>query len=317
MENSKIAWCDHTLNFWIGCSHAIVPESVSTTGKAHESPECKACYAEQLMDDRFGKVVWGKNGTRSLSKSAVANARKWNKQAKLTGDRPRVFCQSLSDTFEKFEGYCESYLPNKVTKMEKSNLDTWRMELLNLITECDRLEWLLLSKHLFDRMANGEDWRDLVPESWRDRFPDHVRIGCTGGTQETYDYRVSLMQKIPAKNFVSVEPMLEKIDFKLDKYNVDWLILGGQSKQGNLLTEIFDFEWAIDGICQCRSHALAKTKSYEAKSNPAFFFKQAGSNPHYFGKPVKLGDRNGEDLSDPQIPEIIKIREFPQERSPF
>jgi protein gp37 len=292
MENSNIPWCDHTLNFWMGCSHAIVPESVSITGKAHESPECKTCYAEQMMDDRFGKVVWGKNGTRSLVKSATANARKWNKQAKLTGDRPRVFCQSLADTFEKFEG-----------------LDEWRMELLNLITECDRLEWLLLSKHLFDRMANGEDWRDLVPESWRDRFPDHVRIGCTGGTQETYDYRVSLMQKIPAKNFVSVEPMFEPIDLMLDHNRVDWVIVGGESQQGREPARKFDMSWAANCFVQCRhDSAIAK---------PAFFFKQAGSNPHYFGKPVKLGDRNGEDLSDPQIPEINKVREFPVERSPF
>jgi protein gp37 len=292
MENSNIPWCDHTLNFWIGCSHAIVPESVSTTGKTHESPECKACYAEQMMDKRFDKVVWGKSGTRSLVKSAVADARKWNKQAKLTGDRPRVFCQSLADTFEDFEG-----------------LDEWRIELLNLITECDRLEWLLLSKHLFDRMANGEDWRDLVPESWRDRFPDHVRIGCTGGTQETYDYRVSLMQKIPAKNFVSIEPMFEPIDLMLDHNLVDWVIVGGESQQGKEPARKFDMSWAANCFVQCRhDSAIAK---------PAFFFKQAGSNPHYFGKPVKLGDRNGEDLSDPLIPEIIKVREFPQEKSPF
>lgn len=292
MENSKIAWCDHTLNYWIGCSHSVIPESASATGKSHESAECRYCYAEQMMDNRFGKVVWGKNGTRSTVKSATANARKWNKQAKLTGDRPRVFCQSLSNTFEKLDG-----------------LDEWRMELLDLITECDHLEWLLLSKHLFDRMADGEDWRDLVPESWRDRFPAHVRIGATGGTQETYDYRVRLMQQIPAKNFVSIEPMFEPIDLMLDHNLVDWVIIGGESGQGQWKARKFDMAWAANCLVQCRhDSAIAK---------PAFFFKQAGSNPHYFGKPVKLGDRNGEDLSDPQIPEIIKVREFPQERSPF
>jgi len=286
MQDSKIAWCNHTLNYWIGCSHAIVPASVSTTGKAHESPECQACYAERLMDNRFGKVVWGKNGTRSLVMSATASAHKWNRQAKATGDRTRVFCQSLSDTFEKFEG-----------------LNGWRMDLLDLITECDRLDWLLLSKHLFDRMANGEDWRDLVPESWRDRFPEHVRIGCTGGTQETYDYRVKLMQEIPAKNFVSVEPMLERIDLRLNKYKVDQIIVGGESKQGKNIVHEFDFNWGINAFLQCRSRsAIAK---------PAFFFKQAGSNPSYFSKPIKLGDKNGADLNDPLIPAIIIVQEFP------
>ena len=286
MQDSKIAWCNHTLNYWIGCSHAIVPASVSTTGKSHESPECKACYAEQTMDNRLHKVLWGSNGTRSLVKCANPNARKWNQTAIATGDRPRVFCQSLSDTFEKFEG-----------------LNEWRMELLNLISECTHIEWLLLSKHLFDRMANGEDWRDLVPESWRDRFPDHVRIGCTGGTQETYDYRVKLMQKIPAKNFVSVEPMLQCIDLRLNKYKVDQIIVGGESKQGKNIAHEFDFNWGINAFLQCRDHsAIAK---------PAFFFKQAGSNPSYFGKHIKLGDKNGADITDPLIPPILLVQEFP------
>ena len=71
-------------------------------------------------------------------------------------------------------------------------------------------------------------------------------------------------------------------------------------------------EWdSIKSPFQQISHNL------QAIAKPAFFFKQAGSNPYYFGKPVKLGDRNGEDLSDLQIPEIIKVREFPIERSPF
>lgn len=286
MENSHISWCDHTLNYWMGCSHSVVPVPVSITGEAHESPECLACYAENMMDNRFSKVIWGKDGTRKLVRSAIGNARKWNKESKLLGIRPRVFCQSLSDTFEKFEG-----------------IDEWRMDLLHLISECTDIEWLLLSKHLFDRMANDEDWRELVPVTWREKFPSHVRIGCTGGTQETYDYRVRFMQEIPAKNFVSVEPMLQRIDFGLDKYKVDHLILGGQSRQGALYTERFDFEWAIDGLEQIKSgHSLRQT---------AFFFKQAGSNPYYLGRPVRLSGV-GEDLSSPLIPEILKVREFPQ-----
>lgn len=302
-KDSNIAWCHDTLNFWIGCSHAIVPESVSTTSKAHESPECKNCYAEWKMDSRLHKAAWGKNGTRYKVKSAIANARKFNRIAKETGERRRVFCQSLSDTFEKFEGVDDDGNP--------INLDEWRKELFDLIEECTHVEWLLLSKHLFDRMASGENWRDMVPESWRDRFPSHVRIGATGGTQETYDYRVRLMQQIPANNFVSVEPMFEPIDFRLNKYLVNWIIVGGESRQGSESARKFDMAWGAGALNQCRG------VNYPVIAKPAFFFKQAGSNPYWFGNPIKLGDRNGEDLSDPQIPEIIKVREFPLEKSPF
>ena len=35
-ENSKIEWCDHTFNPWIGCQHV--------------SPGCDHCYAEAMME---------------------------------------------------------------------------------------------------------------------------------------------------------------------------------------------------------------------------------------------------------------------------
>jgi protein gp37 len=49
-ENSKIEWCDHTFNPWIGCQKV--------------SPGCDHCYAEAMMNHRYGKVEWGPHGER-------------------------------------------------------------------------------------------------------------------------------------------------------------------------------------------------------------------------------------------------------------
>ena len=54
-ENTKIQWADHTFNPWLGCA------------KVNEG--CKFCYAEALMDKRYGRVQWGPNGTRSRTKT--------------------------------------------------------------------------------------------------------------------------------------------------------------------------------------------------------------------------------------------------------
>jgi Protein of unknown function (DUF5131) len=51
MQNSKIEWTDHTFNPWIGCQHV--------------SPGCDHCYAEAMMDHRYGKVEWGPHGEQS------------------------------------------------------------------------------------------------------------------------------------------------------------------------------------------------------------------------------------------------------------
>jgi protein gp37 len=90
-ENSKIEWCDHTFNPWMGCQKV--------------SPGCDHCYAEAMMDHRYKKVRWGAHGERiRTSEQNWKKPIQWNAQArtfiKENGHRPRVFCASLADVFD-------------------------------------------------------------------------------------------------------------------------------------------------------------------------------------------------------------------------
>jgi len=119
MENSKIEWTDHTFNPWIGCHHV--------------SPGCDHCYAEAMMDHRYGKVQWGPHGERKrTSDGNWKSPIRWNEQARdfkrQHGRRPRVFCASLADVFDN-QGPSSS-----------------RSDLFALIRECRRLDWVLLTK---------------------------------------------------------------------------------------------------------------------------------------------------------------------------
>ena len=112
-ENSKIEWCDHTFNPWIGCQKV--------------SPGCDHCYAEHMADHRFGWVEWGPHGKRK--RTSDDNWRKplrWAKNA--NGHRPRVFCASLAD-----------WLDNQVPRQ-------WRSDLGRLIEDTPELDWLMLTK---------------------------------------------------------------------------------------------------------------------------------------------------------------------------
>lgn len=85
MKNSKIEWCDHTVNFWWGCKEV--------------SEACKNCYARELSK-RFGKNCFGDN-PRIFRISRATNelhyykpysiydcgyCRRWNKKFKLDED---------------------------------------------------------------------------------------------------------------------------------------------------------------------------------------------------------------------------------------
>ena len=72
---SKIEWTTHTFNPWIGCTKV--------------SPACDHCYAEAMMDARYGRVRWGAGEDRS--RTSAANWRqpiRWDREAVASGTRP-------------------------------------------------------------------------------------------------------------------------------------------------------------------------------------------------------------------------------------
>jgi Protein of unknown function (DUF5131) len=113
VENSKIEWCHHTFNPWMGCQPV--------------SPGCINCYAEALMDHRYGKVQWGPHGKRKRTAEAYwKHQYRWAKKAGESGTRARVFCASLADVFDK------------------KAPEGARPDLFRLIRATPKLDWLLL-----------------------------------------------------------------------------------------------------------------------------------------------------------------------------
>lgn len=196
-ENTKIEWADHTFNPWMGCTKV--------------SPGCDNCYAEALMDTRYGRVEWGAGKPRV--RTAASN---WAKPRKWSRDTPGafVFCSSLADVFD-----------NEVDP-------EWRADLLALIADTPNLVWLLLTK----RIGNVEKMVSALP--------NNVAIGATMVNQEEYDrdarklFRVGISLR-PAFTFGSFEPLLGPI--RLDDYAPHWIIVGGESGAN---ARVMDLGWA-------------------------------------------------------------------------
>ena len=138
-ENTKIAWCDHTINFWWGCSKV--------------SPACANCYAEGQAA-RFYPGHWGQDAPRRLRVPAARlEAMRYQVCAEKEGRRFRVFTNSMSDFFE-----------------DRRDLDMARLEALDVMRKTPNLDWFnvvafsedghLLARHLsstlgFARMDIG------------------------------------------------------------------------------------------------------------------------------------------------------------------
>ncbi|MBX3490844.1 DUF5131 family protein [Parvibaculum sp.] len=221
-ENSKIEWTDHTFNPWLGCTKV--------------SPGCDGCYAEAMMDHRYGRVKWGAGQPRV--RTSVANWRKplaWNKAAASGGKPVYVFCASLSDVFD-----------NEVDPQ-------WRTDLMELIEATPNLTWLLLTKRIGNVLK-------MI-----DRLPANAAIGATMVDQAEYDRDSGKLQEVserlgPAFTFGSFEPLLGPITMHGDV--PDWIIVGGETDQGKHKARIAETDW------------FRSMRDQSAMLEVAFFMKQ-------------------------------------------
>lgn len=268
-EKTGISWTDHTFNPWIGCTKV--------------SPGCDLCYAEsQNKRYNWNPAGWGKGAPRKMTSSA--NWKKplaWAKAAIQDGALRRVFGGSLCDPFD-------DEVPTH-----------WRDMYFNLIDDVGEycrhfravpgtgLEFMLLTKRI-----KGA-WKKL-PGEWVEYLPDYVRIGVTAEDQPHANRRISeLFRTWRGKNFVSVEPMLGRLDLTPFLYEggnpygvkIDWVVCGGESGAG---CRPLDIDAAIDLRRQCLDAGVP------------FHFKQLG------GFPDKRHDPE-------QWPAALRVQEFPHD----
>jgi len=296
-ENSAIEWTTSTFNPWRGCTKV--------------SAGCANCYAETLSGRNPGTLgVWGPNGTRVIASEAMwREPVKWNREAEhdqyiwdnLDGiarrgqtppERPRVFCASLADVFEDWQG------PMRDSKGQPLFLDPsgkwvappmkpgeqWRhldmqdvrARLFSLIDATPNLDWLLLTKR-------PENLFEMLP--WQVNPWGNVWLGTSVENQAAADERIPHLLRVPAAvRFLSCEPLLGPVELSglvkghcpthdfpggfchgpcPDDQRISWVIVGGESGPGARPCRV---EWVRSIVEQCR-----------AASVPVFV-KQLGGN---------------------------------------
>jgi protein gp37 len=310
-ENTTISWCRHTFNPWIGCT------------KVHEG--CAHCYAERDMAVRMQRVHWGPNGTRSVTKT-WNDPLKWNRQAPEDGERRRVFCASLADVFEEWNGDIVKNDGQTATRLggRKATMADLRRDLFTLIDSTPMLDWLILTK----RPENIFNMWPVNPRTSEREFRSNVWIGTSVSTQETAQRMVPHLQgcrQLSPVLFLSIEPLLSKVvlsDVVCDfgggfignpfecksggGYEerrwpaIDWIIVGGES--GPLARPCHE-DW-IRSICnECMSH------------NVPCFVKQLGQNA-LCRSSLQTDERRlwSESLkggNPVEWPQDLRVREFP------
>lgn len=204
---------------------------------------------------------------------------KWNREAERLGLRKRVFCASLADVFEDWNGHIHDSKGQVVwNECAGVTLDMQevRDRLFDLIDETPNLDWLLLTKRPENILGM---WPKMYsPGKVHMRHRKNVWLGTTVENQEQAGKRIPELlncRELSPVLFLSCEPLLGPVDLSsiggspsshpytkvLESKQINWVIVGGESgKEARPMHHV----WAESLRDQCQA------------ANVPFFFKQWG-----------------------------------------
>lgn len=269
---TKISWTDETWNPVVGCTKC--------------SPGCKNCYAERMAYrlqcmgiypyhdhpdlEPVSKKGW--NGQVSCNEKALEKPLHWKKPR-------RVFVCSMGDLFHPavpFEfidkviftiyrscrfGHTFQILTKRVLRMAKYFSGNVDGRILELFRKSDAR---YTSKHRLTSSVN--------------KLPN-LHLGVSISTQAEADEKIPILLQIPAAvRWVSIEPMLEPIDIRLnlglvvaekikggyrltrreekgkpypyEKSPIEWVVVGCESGPRRRPCKL---EWVRDIVAQCKA----------------------------------------------------------------
>lgn len=265
------------------------------------SPGCKHCYASTI-NKRFGtgaeyEVPDLEDHEFFIDERILNEPLKRKKPATIfVGDMFDLFHEAISLQ----EGNDDPLTGPNVARV------------FDVMVRCPQHTFQLLTKRaenmkLFMECADNAEYRKDFPGV---PFPPpNIWFGTSVESQKYADERIPLLLQTPAAvRFLSVEPLLEKVDLQTnrnylkgiqDGYQppIDWVIVGGESGPG---ARPFNLSWAESLLKQCKAAEVP------------FFMKQLGSVPTWPEKNIAVmipADRKGGDMSE--WPEHLRVREFP------
>lgn len=232
MSKTTIEWTNTTINpfFYLTAdgkrSFTCMPVSAA----------CDNCYA-MTMEARFKSK---KPGYLDYSAESVKAADWQRDYSAIAKAKPGSynFISSMTDVFG-------DWIPR-----------TWQIDLLSACAANPDATFQILTKwpHIALEVVS-----EYLAVSGQSELPPNIWMGVTAERQ-IQQWRIDKLALIPSKvRFVSVEPILEAVNFNLD--GIHWVIAGGESGSNHRKPDV---EWVRSLRDQCREEGIA------------FFFKQWG-----------------------------------------
>lgn len=297
--STGISWTDDVWNIVTGCTKIA-------TG-------CKHCYAEKMHKrlTAMGQPKYARPFSEVVCHpEALDDPLHWRKPK-------RVFVNSMADLFHKdvpFEFIAAVFGVMAATPHITYQILTKRPERM-----AEFFEWFSEQKREWADNTTDSQWNSVVT-CWRfaerllaERSPINLRLsrrwplpnvwlGVSASTQaDLYTAEPHLNRTPAAVRFLSLEPLLERIDLEVDPhFLLDWVIVGGESGPGARLCDPY---WIEDIVGQCLD------------ANCPVFVKQLGAcalEEFAPGCDRFLALRNRKGADPDEWPEYLRVQQFPE-----
>jgi protein gp37 len=208
VDLSKISWAHWPWNPWLGCEKC--------------APECAHCYIyRELRKQKNPDTGEFRDCWKELWLTKTwGRPFKWQRECESLGAAARVFTCSHSGFFH-------------------DKADAFRPQAWMTIKMTPNLCCLILTKRA-ERIAKH------LPADWGEGYPN-VWLGVSTGCNQTLN-KMDALRKIPAAlRWVSCEPLLEDISEKINLDGFGWLVVGGESGNGDEYLWSKDQDWRLIG----------------------------------------------------------------------
>jgi len=208
MNETAIAWTDHTWNLFSGCKKI--------------SPECAHCYADSLAERHRGNAAFPHGFDLTV------RPHKLDEPARLLRSKgpSLIFCESMSDIGLDDDELTPAEI-DRLTAAGYRDMDHVRDTFFDTVEATPEHRYQVLTK----RLETLHRW--LVARGRR--VPESVWLGVTCGHPRSLA-RVDTLRGFRALGarvlFVSAEPLLGDLAAALDTATlrgIDWMIVGGES----------------------------------------------------------------------------------------